>query len=352
MKTTLNSLGDLSQLDVDQIIDVRSPAEFDEDHIPGAINLPVLSDAERAEVGTIYVQQDRFLARKVGAAYVSRNAASYLENQLAGKPGGWRPMVYCWRGGQRSGSFASILDQVGWRVKLLDGGYKAYRALVVDMLYRQPLNARPILIDGNTGTAKTALLDRLGALGHQVVDLEGLANHRGSLFGGRPGGQPSQKAFESALAGAFAGLDPNRPVLLEAESNKIGECLLPPSIWSAMRAAPRLEIRAPLEERARYLVREYSDMMEDRARLSLHLSQLVTFHGHEKVAEWQALADAGAFTQLAGALMQHHYDPRYGRSSSRDGLGCQGRVEVDALDEAGLERAARAVAQRLTEAPF
>jgi len=352
MKTQLTSLGALAGLDVDQIIDVRSPAEFAEDHIPGAINLPVLSDAERAEVGTIYVQQDRFLARKVGAAYVSRNAAHYLQNQLAEKTGAWRPMIYCWRGGQRSGSFASILDQVGWRVQLLDGGYKAYRALIVEMLYRRPLKFRPILIDGNTGTAKTTLLARLAELGHQVVDLEGLANHRGSLFGGRPGGQPSQKAFESVLAMAFSVLDPARPVLLEAESNKIGECLLPPSVWAAMRAAPRIEVTASLPERARYLVREYSDVMEDRERLSLHLSQLISFQGHEKVAAWQSLAEAGDFETLAGELMQHHYDPRYGRSSARDGAEPVAQVAAADLGEAGLAQTAQAISDRLGTAPF
>ncbi|MDX5403175.1 MAG: tRNA 2-selenouridine(34) synthase MnmH, partial [Rhodobacterales bacterium] len=183
MALKLTSLAALAALPFDEIIDVRAPSEYAEDHIPGAINLPVLSDDERAIVGTIYVQQDRFLARKTGAALVARNAAAHLEGPLADKDGGWRPLIYCWRGGQRSGSFASILAQVGWRVDLIEGGYKSYRRLVVGALYDDPLPHRLILLDGGTGTAKTRLLARLAEAGAQVIDLEAMAAHRGSLLG-------------------------------------------------------------------------------------------------------------------------------------------------------------------------
>ena len=204
---TLTALPGLGTLDVDDIIDVRAPSEFAEDHIPGAINLPALTDEERARVGTIYVQQDRFLARKIGAALVSRNVAAHLEGPLADRDGGWRPMIYCWRGGQRSGSVGIIFDQIGWRVTVLEGGYKAYRRLVVEMLYDRSLGLRIVLIDGGTGTGKTQLLHHLAKGGAQVVDLEGLANHRGSNFGGWSDGQPAQKMFESRLAEALIGLD-------------------------------------------------------------------------------------------------------------------------------------------------
>ena len=191
----LNHLPDIAACGVDTIIDVRSPAEFAQDHIPGAINLPVLSDAERAKVGTIYKQDSSFMARKIGAALVAQNAARHLMGPLADKPGGWQPLVYCWRGGQRSGSFATILDQIGWRVQLLQGGYRSYRRLVVEKMYDTPLPHKLTLIEGGTGTAKTRLLHHLGQAGAQVIDLEGLANHRGSLFGARDGGQPSRKRF-------------------------------------------------------------------------------------------------------------------------------------------------------------
>ena len=148
----------------------------------------VLDDAERAEVGTIYKQVSPFTARKVGAALVAANAARHLQGPLADKPGGWRPLVYCWRGGQRSGSFASILAQIGWRVETIAGGYKAWRGLVVEALYDQPFPCPVVVLDGNTGSAKTEILNMLPGLGVQVLDLEGLARHRGSLFGAMPGG--------------------------------------------------------------------------------------------------------------------------------------------------------------------
>ncbi len=188
----LRSLKDVLALDYDDIIDVRSPSEYAEDHLPGAISLPVLDDDERAKVGTIYKQVSPFDARKLGAALVAQNAARHLQGPLADRSGGWRPLVYCWRGGQRSGSFATILSQIGWRVDLVKGGYKSWRGLVVRAVYDDPVPSPVIVLDGNTGSAKTEILNRLPALGVQVIDLEGLAHHRGSLFGAM-GPQPSQK---------------------------------------------------------------------------------------------------------------------------------------------------------------
>ncbi|MCW8843382.1 MAG: tRNA 2-selenouridine(34) synthase MnmH, partial [Rhodobacteraceae bacterium] len=234
MPVRLDTLNDLAALTFDDIIDVRSPAEYAEDHIPGAISLPVLSNEERAKVGTIYVQEDRFLARKIGAALVARNAAIHLEGALADRTGEWRPLVYCWRGGQRSGSFTSILQQVGWRADIVTGGYKSYRRLVVRALYDTPVSHKVILIDGGTGTAKTRLLSHIAAQGGQVLDLEAMAEHRGSVFGPMGDQQPSQKAFESRLAMALVQLDLSRPVFVEAESSKIGRIILPPSLWKAM----------------------------------------------------------------------------------------------------------------------
>jgi tRNA 2-selenouridine synthase len=316
MPITLTSLLDLQTLGFDDIIDVRAPAEFADDHIPGAISLPVLDDAQRAEVGTIYKQQSPFLARKLGAALVARNAAAHLEGVLRDRPGGWRPLVYCWRGGQRSGSFASILSQIGWRVETIAGGYKAWRRLVSDALYEGAAPARVIVLDGNTGSAKTDVLNLLPAHGVQVIDLEGLANHRGSLFGAM-GGQPSQKAFEGRLALALARLDPARPVLVEAESIKIGNLYLPPKLWAAMCAAPRLAIDAPLQARANYLVTAYADLIADPVRLDHIISQLRPVHPATRIAEWHALAAAGDHAALAEALMVHHYDPRYAKHRAR-----------------------------------
>lgn len=330
------SLAALAAHDFDQVIDVRAPAEFAEDHLPGAVNLPVLSDEERARVGTIYVQQSPFLARKIGAALVARNAARHIEGPLAELDGAWRPLVYCWRGGQRSNSFASILSQVGWRTEVVEGGYRSYRQAVKSVLYDMPFPAPVVLLDGYTGTAKTALLHMAAARGVQVVDLEGLANHRGSVFGAMEGGQPGQKGFESRLAARIVDLDPDRPVLIEAESSRVGACNLPPRIWAAMRAAPRIEIAASPAARARYLVGAYEDIVADNARLDETLSNLIRLQGHDQVTAWRTLAREGAFERLAGELMERHYDPRYARQRERDADRFLTTIETDDLGAEAL----------------
>lgn len=333
----------------DDLIDVRSPAEFAEDHVPGAISLPVLSDAERARVGTLYVQDSPFRARKVGAALVARNAAAHIEGPLSDRDGGWRPLVYCWRGGQRSGSFAAILGQIGWRAETVEGGYRSWRRLVQRMLYEGALPHRLILLDGLTGTAKTEILHRLGRLGLQTLDLEGLARHRGSLLGAMPEGQPAQKAFETALAARLAALDPGRPVVAEAESSKVGNLALPPALWAGMRAAPRIEVTAASEARARYLARAYDDLARDPDLLEPLLSQLVPMRGRPTVDRWIALLRGGEAEALAAALMDDHYDPAYRRSRSRHPVPRLLSVDAGALTAADLDRAAERIAEEVGE---
>lgn len=310
------NLSDVLDHGFDDLIDVRSPAEFAEDHLPGAINLPALSNAERAQVGTIYVQDSAFKARKIGAALVARNVAAHLEGPLSEKDGGWRPLIYCWRGGQRSGSFASILTQIGWRAETVVGGYRSWRRLVTRALYDQPWPARVVLLDGNTGTAKTEVLHLLQARGLQVLDLEGLARHRGSVLGARPGGQPSQKSFETAVAGVLAGCDLKRPLVVEAESSKVGDLLVPPRVWAAMRSAPRFRIEAPLAARAAYLSQAYRDIAGDRPTLERALRGLKPIAGRAAVDRWLSLVAAGTHEALAADLMKVHYDPRYARSAT------------------------------------
>ncbi len=328
----------------DDLIDVRSPSEFAEDHVPGAISLPVLSDEERARVGTIYVQESPFLARKIGGVLVYRNAATHVEGPLADREGAWRPLVYCWRGGMRSGAFANFLGQIGWRSETVEGGYRTWRRLVQRSLYEDPLPHRLTLLDGLTGTAKTDLLHRLDRLGAQVLDLEGLARHRGSLLGGRPGGQPGQKAFETALAARLAALDPARPVLAEAESSKIGNLSLPPSLWAAMQAATRVEVTAAPEARARYLTRAYEDLLTDRDRIEPLLRLLVPLRGHAVVENWLALQGSGQLEAVTAALMEDHYDPAYRRSRARHPTPMFLSVDAGALDDADLDRAAERIA--------
>jgi tRNA 2-selenouridine synthase len=349
MAIALSSLTDLARQGFDTVIDVRSPAEYAEDHLPGAVSMAVLDDTERAQVGTIYKQQSPFLARKVGAALVARNAAAHIETKLMEMGGGWRPLVYCWRGGQRSGSFATILKAVGWRVETLEGGYKAWRRLVVDQVQNGPVAAPVVVLDGNAGSAKTEVLGILAAAGHQVIDLEGLANHRGSLFGHRAGGQPSQCAFEGVLAMQLAGLDPARPVVVEAESSKIGNLMVPKALWAAMVAAPRVRIAAGVGARAAYLARAYIDMTGEAGRLAEVIGLLKAQHSREVITDWQAMAAAGQHEALAADLMRRHYDPRYEKHRARTESARDVTVEAGGLGPDDLpgvaERVAEAVAR-------
>ncbi|MFO8125130.1 tRNA 2-selenouridine(34) synthase MnmH [Yoonia sp.] len=328
----------------DTVIDVRSPAEFAQDHIPGAINLPALSNEQRAEVGTIYKQISAFDGRKIGAGMVIRNVADHIDGPLMDKDGAWRPLVYCWRGGQRSGVFSTLLSEIGWRADTVKGGYTAFRRLVKASLYDDPLPHRFVLLDGYTGTAKTEILPRLAARGVQVIDLEGLACHRGSLLGGMPGGQPSQKAFETGLAVALSKLDPARPVVVEAESSKIGRIALPASVWAAMLAAPRIVIQVPTAARAAYLARAYREVIEDPEIVAEKLAPLRRLRGHATVDRWIALSQEGALVDLSHALMVDHYDPSYAKSRRIDEREVLAEVSVETLDEAGQERAADAIA--------
>jgi tRNA 2-selenouridine synthase len=329
----------------DALIDVRSPSEFAEDHAPGAVNLPVLDDAERAVVGTIYVQESRFRARRIGAALVARNIARHLETSLADQPGSFRPLIYCWRGGQRSNAMATVLNQVGWRAAVLEGGYRTYRRHVKEQLYDRAAELQLVMLDGHTGSAKTAILNRVGARGVQTLDLEDLAQHRGSLLGALPGRpQPSQKMFESRLLQAIERLDPTRLTLVEAEASKIGERMVPPTLWRLMIKAPRITLDVPLKARARYLAGVYAETASDLDALEALLARLPGRHGAKAVAAWRAMAEAGDLETLAGSLIETHYDPAYGRVASLDRRPRLGLVELEDLKEADQEAAAGQIA--------
>lgn len=330
-----------------EVIDVRSPAEFDEDHVPGAVNLPVLNDAERAEVGTLYVQVSPFIARKRGAALVSANISRHLETYLADKPKDYYPAIYCWRGGQRSLSLATVLSQIGWRTGLLAGGYKAYRTYVRQQLETIPAQFHFKVLCGLTGTAKTTILQRLQDFSSQVLDLEKLANHRGSLLGRAVDSpQPSQKGFDSALLDALKLLDSSQPVWVEAESNKIGQVYIPPSLWQQLKAGTCTEVLAPIESRVNYLIETYPQFSNHLPFLGLQLQDLKRRYGNQQIAAWQALIDQQQVAAIVRSLLDIHYDPAYRRSMEQQYLHQVHQIHLSDLSDCSLDHV---VQQLLTQ---
>lgn len=300
----------------DCIIDVRSPAEFAEDHVPGAINCPALDNEQRIEIGTLYKQVSPFVARKKGAVLALRNIAAHIEAQFSDKEKNWKPLVYCWRGGQRSGSFQTVLRAIGWEAAQLKGGYKAYRSHVLAQLKDEPRRFRYIVIGGATGSGKTDLLKVLAAKGAQVLDLEGLAQHRGSVLGFDPKApRQSQKGFDTKLLQELKRFDPARPVFLEAESRKIGIVHLPDSLFETMKIGELLVVDVPVEARVAYLLRAYDWFIAHPEDLKERLARLKELRGKNVIARWEEMIDSGAWEALVRDLLTVHYDPLYNKSS-------------------------------------
>ena len=334
----------------DTIIDVRSPAEYAEDHIPGAISAPVLDDAERAEVGTMYKQVSAFEAKKLGAGLVAKNVAQHIARLFKDQPKAWHPLVYCWRGGKRSGSMAHILREIGWNAQTLEGGYKAYRRWVVTELELRPASLQFVVIHGPTGSGKSRFLAALERAGAQVLDLEDLAAHRGSVLGGLPERpQPSQKMFESLLLARLQGLEASQPVFVEGESKKIGELQVPEALMSRMRASSCIALETTLETRVDLLLDEYRHFLADRPSLHAQLDCLVALHGRERIAQWKAIGD---WRELVRRLLVEHYDPAYRHSSQRNfvRLAEAPAVRITAADHSAFDHAAQSLLEAATEA--
>ena len=303
----------------DSLIDVRTEAEFAIDHLPGAVNCPVLTDAQRVEVGTMDRQQSSFEARRRGAAYVSRNIAFHLETKFHSMPKTWRPLVYCWRGGNRSGAMTHILGCVGWQARQLEGGYRASRRCIVTDLATLPARLSLRVICGTTGSGKSRLLQQLSTQGAQVLDLEALAEHRGSVRGGLPAQpQPSQKMFETRIWSALRSLDPARVVYVESESRKIGELRIPDALLKLMRESDCVRLEVPLHARIRLLRGEYEHFERDRSALEAQLDCLTALHGRQKISQWKALARDDDWDGIVEQLLVEHYDPAYLKSIDRN----------------------------------
>lgn len=303
----------------DCIIDVRSPGEFAEDHIPGSLNCPVLNDEERIKVGTLYKQVSAFEAKKIGAALVAKNIGAHIENLFLDKEKNWRPLIVCWRGGNRSGSMTHILNRIGWHAAQLDGGYKSYRQFVNQAFPDFVKDHRFIIVCGETGSGKSRLLQTLRVLGEQVLDLEELACHRGSVLGKLPTqAQPAQKYFESQVWQQLRHFDTQHPIFVEAESKKIGNLHVPPALMESMRASLCLRVESSLQQRVEFLLDDYAHFTESPAKLNEQLQCLSSLYGKEKIKAWCDLIDADRLPELVQILLETHYDPGYRRGTNHN----------------------------------
>ena len=332
MKSSLAAnITDLHQFDM--VIDVRSPDEFAEDHIPGAINYPVLSNEERILVGTMYKQESPFEAKKIGAALIAKRIAHYIENDFINKPKNWNPLIYCWRGGKRSGSMTHILRQIGWNAQILDGGYKSYRRDVVNKLSSLPKEFKYMVVTGQTGSAKSRILEQLSMLGAQVLDLEAIAVHKGSVLGNIPNSpQPSQKKFETQLVEALERFDTSKVVFVEAESRKIGTLHVPDILLEQMRSSPCIKINATIEARVNYLIHDYAYFINEPSNLVSTLDFLKELHSKEKLEHWKTLAKESQWPLLVQELLEQHYDALYRRSQNSNYVNYEKAINYNTAD--------------------
>lgn len=317
---TLTAEEALQHLDeFDTIIDARSEDEYAEDHLPAAVNWPTLNNEERKTIGTLYKQVNAFEAKKRGAAIAARNISAHIEREVLDKPKGWKPLAYCWRGGKRSGSLSLILSEIGFRVTLIEGGYKAFRHALLEDIPRLAPRFDWRVICGTTGSGKTRLLQALEQAGAQVLDLEALANHRSSVLGAIPGvPQPSQKQFDTRIWDALRRFDPARPVFVESESKKVGNVAVPAALIDAMRAGICLNLTLPDEQRVALLMEDYDFFVRDTEAFCERLDALTQLRGKQVVESWKAQVRAGEIEPVVRDLLLSHYDPVYLQSMERN----------------------------------
>ena len=328
----------------DTIIDVRSPSEFAEDHIVGSINCPVLSDLEREKVGTIYKRESTFKAKIIGSSLTARNIAKHIEERFLEYKGSWQPLVYCWRGGQRSKAFAIILSEVGWRTQQLEGGYKEYRNHVLEFMDTIGSQLKIILISGKTGSAKTKILQSIAQQGGQILDLEGLANHKGSLLGKIPNlKQPSQKFFESKLFYQLKQLNLKKEVFLEAESSKIGNIHIPKTIWAKMIVSPRIEIKADIHLRSTFLVKDYEYMCKNPELINPIIFGLRKRLSKKLVDSWKELIDQKKWQELTRSFLENHYDPSYSSNTIKNDRKVIKEIKAQSFNSSEITKIASSI---------
>ena len=317
---TISAQNLMAQLhEYDTIIDARTEDEYAEDHLPGAVNWPTLNNQQRIDIGTLYKQVNAFEAKKRGAAIAARNIATHLEREVIDKPRDWKPLSYCWRGGKRSGSLSLILDQIGFKTTLVEGGYKAFRAAVVADIPKIVSTLDLRVVCGTTGSGKTRLLHALKTLGAQVLDLEDLAKHRSSVLGAIPGvDQPTQKGFDTLVWDVLRHFDARLPVFVESESKKVGNVSVPTALIEKMRASACLDLCLPVAARVALLLEDYDYLAKDSTYFCNRLDILAEFRGKATVAAWKDKVLQGHLEPVVEELLTQHYDPVYLQSMQRN----------------------------------
>ncbi len=289
-------------------IDTRTPSEFEEAHIPGAINIPLFTDDERALIGTIYHKESKEKAMEIGVKIFGERLNEYLEEYSKYK--NKTLIIYCWRGGMRSKAITSFLDSLGYNVMQLEGGHKAFRNYIIDKLKNYEFKPRLIIIYGPTGSNKTKLINDL----YPHIDLEGLAQHRSSLFGAVGLTPRKQKMFESLLFIELEKLKHEKFVFIEGESRKIGDTIIPEFLFKAMKNSIKVRGVWSLERRAKNIVEEYFDNDEKIRQISEVIKHLTKFIGHKKVEELLKLMEKKEYYQVASILLRDYYDIKYGHT--------------------------------------
>ena len=285
----------------DYILDARSPLEFEESHIPGAINFFVLNNKEREEVGSIYKNISKTKAKKIALPYILKNISKHIPNHDI--PAGSKVLVYCARGGKRSSALQTILSELDIMIYKLNNGYKAYRQWVINYLSTFPHN-KFIVLGGNSGCGKSELIEQLPC----SIDLEKLANHYGSVFGDK-GKQPSQKQFENNLSSSLMSLNPNTPIFIEAESRRIGKIYLPNTLYQKMQNGLNIEITSPIEDRVNRILGYYGDITHKN--FQENLDKIKKFISNKIYNQLQILYSNGDLKKVAKILLQEYYDKVY-----------------------------------------
>lgn len=308
------------------IIDVRSPNEYEKESIPGAINIPLLNDQQRAAVGTTYVQDGEFKARRLALELVSPNAVEFADKIIAHKEHNKKLIVHCWRGGLRSEATASFLSLMGVDSFRLEGGYKAYRNKVLEALsdFNYPFSF--VVLQGQTGCGKTIILEELEKSGQYVINLEVLARHRGSLFGSQDK-QPGQKDFEASIfekleeIGKLSKQRKQKPIVfLEAEAKKIGKLVLPDALVQIIKKSPKILLTAGLKCRVERIYNQYIDNQPE-AKLEYYQTMLLKLKerlGSKVINELLELYKEGKLKTMVAILTEQYYDILYAKELARD----------------------------------